>query len=34
MRAGEIVEQQPTEALFTHVEHPYTRALLASSLTV
>ena len=34
MRTGGIVEQQPTEALFTRPEHPYTRNLLASSLTV
>ena len=34
MRDGEIVEQQPAEALFTNPEHPYTRGLLASSLTV
>ncbi len=34
MRTGEIVEQQPTEALFASPEHPYTRNLLASSLTV
>lgn len=29
MRAGEIVEQQPTEDLFTSPQHPYTRTLLA-----
>lgn len=34
MRAGEIVEQQPTEALFAGPENPYTRTLFASSLTV
>ena len=34
MRNGEIVEQQPAEALFAGPEHPYTRSLLASSLTV
>ena len=34
MRAGEIVEQQPTAALFADPEHSYTRTLLASSLTV
>ena len=34
MHTGEIVEQQPTEALFASPEHPYTRSLLASSLTV
>ena len=33
MRTGEIVEQQPTEALFTNPGHSYTRTLLASSLT-
>ena len=34
MRTGTIVEQQPTETLFTSPQHPYTRSLLASSLTV
>ena len=34
MRTGEIVEQQPTEALFTSAQHPYTRTLLESCLTV
>lgn len=34
MRAGKIVEQQPAQALFASPEHPYTRNLLASSLTV
>ena len=34
MRAGEIVEQQPAGQLFEDARHPYTRALLASSLTV
>lgn len=34
MRAGEIVEQQSTEALLTSPQHPYTRTLLASCLTV
>ena len=34
MRAGEIVEHQPAQALFASPEHPYTRTLLASSLTV
>ena len=34
MRTGEIVELQPVEALFGGAEHPYTRALLDSSLTV
>ncbi|MDO5604953.1 MAG: ABC transporter ATP-binding protein [Paracoccus sp. (in: a-proteobacteria)] len=31
MRAGEIVEQGPTEALFRTGSHPYTRMLLAAS---
>ncbi len=34
MRDGEIVELQPVEELFAKPEHPYTRGLLASSLTV
>ena len=34
MQAGAIVEQQPTEALFANPQHPYTRTLLASCLTV
>ena len=34
MRAGEIIEQQPAEALFADPRHPYTRILLESSLTV
>ncbi len=34
MRTGKIVEQQRTESLFTNAQHAYTRALLASSLTV
>lgn len=34
MRAGEIIEQRPAEALFADPQHPYTRALLESSLTV
>jgi peptide/nickel transport system ATP-binding protein len=33
MYAGEIVETQPTEALFARPMHPYTRALLACSPT-
>jgi peptide/nickel transport system ATP-binding protein len=33
MYAGEIVESQPTEALFRAPLHPYTRALLACSPT-
>lgn len=34
MRAGEIVEQQAPQALFANPQHPYTRTLLDSSLTV
>ena len=34
MRAGEILETQPTDALFSDPQHPYTRALLDSSLAV
>ena len=30
MYAGRIVETAPTEALFSHMHHPYTEALLAS----
>jgi ABC-type oligopeptide transport system ATPase subunit len=28
MRRGEIVEHKPTEALYAHPEHEYTRTLL------
>ena len=34
MRAGEIVEQGPAHDLLANPQHPYTRTLLASSLTV
>ena len=34
MRAGEIVEQQPTQAAFANPQHPYTATLLASSLAI
>ena len=34
MRAGELMEQQPVAALFADPQHPYTRALLKSSLAV
>ena len=34
MRTGEIVEQQPTEALFYNPEHSDTRTLLASSFAI
>lgn len=34
MRFGEIVEKQPTRALFEAPQHSYTRTLLGSSLTV
>lgn len=34
MHDGELVEQQPTEDLFATPRHLYTRALLASSLTL
>lgn len=31
MKAGQVVEQKSAEALFSHAEHPYTQALLASA---
>ena len=34
MQAGKVVEEQPTNDLFSRPRHPYTRTLLASSLTV
>ena len=33
MYLGRLVEREPTETLFAHPEHPYTKALLASVLT-
>jgi oligopeptide/dipeptide ABC transporter ATP-binding protein len=30
MYMGQVIEQAPTEVLFTHPAHPYTRALMAS----
>lgn len=34
MYLGRIVEEAETEALFAHARHPYTQALLASTLTL
>ncbi|MEM8657165.1 MAG: dipeptide ABC transporter ATP-binding protein [Pseudomonadota bacterium] len=31
MRAGEVVEKGPTEEVFAHMRHPYTRALFEAS---
>lgn len=34
MYAGQVIEQAPSEALFTHPAHPYTRALLDTVPTI
>jgi peptide/nickel transport system ATP-binding protein len=34
MRHGEIVEQAPTQTLFQHPQHPYTRSLLTAAPTM
>ena len=34
MRAGEVVEQGPAEAIFERPEHPYTRALMAAAFDI
>jgi peptide/nickel transport system ATP-binding protein len=34
MQHGRIVEQAPTETIFSHPQHPYTRSLLASAPTM
>jgi peptide/nickel transport system ATP-binding protein len=34
MQRGEIVEEAPTQLLFQHPQHPYTRSLLASAPTM
>ncbi|MGA1696974.1 MAG: ATP-binding cassette domain-containing protein, partial [Arenicellales bacterium] len=32
MQAGKVVEHRQAESLFTHPEHPYTRALISAAL--
>ncbi|MEK0081606.1 ABC transporter ATP-binding protein [Benzoatithermus flavus] len=34
MRAGEVVERGPTEAIFERPRHPYTQALMAAALRI